>query len=165
MTKQLKPKRPKWFRVLLCSVTIFVAPVCAGVVYFYWKSFHPAGAIPIVGPAGSKYRAFIDDRSFQDIALIVCASDWPHTFRGPFSLGDAYFPQAYSSTKIFWSADGSVLAFRVVHLGEDAEVYEAAYDFREHAPLQYRDERITALIHSRGGLGPQFSNFSERKGD
>ena len=107
VTTQPKPKRPKWLRVILWSVTTFVAlavvVVCAAVFYFfYWQSFHPADATPIVGPAGPKYRAFIDDRSFQDIALIVCASDWPHTFREPFALGDVYFPQAYSSAKIFW---------------------------------------------------------------
>lgn len=165
MTTPAKPKRRILVRLLLWSSLVFVALVSCIILSLYWSRFHPSDLTPIVGPAGVKHRAFVEDRSFGDISLVACASDWPHTFRQPFALGTLTFPEAYSSAKLFWSRDGSVLAFRVVHRGHAAEVYETAYDFRDHVPIKYRHEQIAALIEARGGLGPQFNEYSESKGD
>jgi hypothetical protein len=160
-----QPKRRTKLRLLLWTFAVFVGLVCSVIGLLYWGRFHPSDLTPIVGPAGPKHRAFVEDRSFSDISLVACASDWPYTFRGPFALGTLTFPEAYSSAKLFWSRDGSVLAFLVVHRGKTEEVYETAYDFRDHVSLQYRHDQIAALIQARGGLGPQFNEYSERKGD
>lgn len=160
-----KPKRKLWARLLLRTFAGAVALVCGIIGLLYWERFHPSDLTPIVGPAGPKYRAFVEDRSFGDISLVACASDWPFTFREPFALGTLTFPEAYSSAKLFWSRDGSVLAFLVVHRGKAEEVYETAYDFRDHVSLKYRHDRIAALIEARGGLGPQFNEHSDRKGN
>ena len=159
------PRRSKWKTFLLWGGPGLVFLICGVLFTGFWARFYPSGRTPISGPTGFTYRAFIEDRSFNDISLIACAADWPYTFRKPFALGDLYFPQAYTSAKLFWSKDGSVLVFRVIHHDENTEVSETAYDFQEHVSMEYNHEAIDRLIQSRGGLGPQFNAYSESKGD
>ena len=115
-------------------------------IAFSWWKFHPTNAVPVVGPAGSSHRAYIEDRSFMDISFVLCVSDWPYTFLEPLSVGSVMYSEG-SNARVFWSVDGSVI---VVHRQGG---YVAAYDYIAHELLRDRADRIYALLQSRGGLG------------
>jgi hypothetical protein len=149
---------PEGIRSGAALVSSIAACLLIAVVVLSWWISHPSDVIPVIGPAGARNRAFIEDRSFGDISKVLCASDWPYTFSQPNALGTVTFPEAYSASWVYWSADGSVLAFRVVHRGQTVPVYEAAYDYRKHASLDYTDN-IEALLESRGGLGPEHTRW------
>ena len=62
-----------------------------------------------------------------------------------------------SDARVFWSADGSVIAVR------DPRGYLAAYDYVAHKLIRYDTSRIQALIQSRGGLGPEQQGYPDGK--
>jgi hypothetical protein len=62
-----------------------------------------------------------------------------------------------SDARVFWSADGSVIAVR------DPRGYLAAYDYGAHKLIRYDTSRIQALIQSRGGLGPEQQGYPDGK--
>ncbi|MCX6855500.1 MAG: hypothetical protein NTV80_11425 [Verrucomicrobia bacterium] len=62
-----------------------------------------------------------------------------------------------SDSRVFWSADGSVVAVR------DPRGYIATYDYTSHDLIRYDTDRMHALIESRGGLGPEQQGYSDGK--
>ena len=148
--------RSKWFRIarrFLISVALIIALLFS---LFVWWSFHPSGTVPVFGPAGPKYRAFIEDRSLGDMCFVLCVSDWPYTFIEPISVGSVLYSEG-SDSRVYWSVDGSVIAVR------DREGYLAAYDYRSHDLIRYDAGRMRMLIESRGGLGPEHRGYSDGK--
>ncbi len=112
----------------------------------------------MAGPAGATHRAFFENVGFQDAGHVLCASDWPHTLTMPVSLGEV--PSSESCTShVFWSIDGSVLTVR------DRGEFRCAYDYREHEKIEYEPDRIEKLITSRGGLGPEYADYPDSKGE
>ena len=157
-----KPQRSWWDRTLLWACVALAACVLGVTFWLCWSRFHPSYTTPIVGPAGSRYRAFIADvGGFGLCELLVSASDWPHTFSEPFVLGDVFDENLYDAAAVFWSQDGSVLVLCVKPHAQTAEVFEAAYDFQAHTSLNHRHDQIAALIQARGGLGPKSDAYSE----
>ena len=143
------------------SVILALIVIPAGIIA--WTHFHPRNATPVIGPQGSGNRAFIENRSFGDLSFVLCASDWPHTFTMPASLGSVMYSEG-SDARIFWSADGSVLAVRN-GAGPSSWQFTTAYDYDHHEAIQYDSARITALIASRGGLGPEQGQYPDGKDD
>jgi hypothetical protein len=123
---------------------------------FTWWRFHPDDIMPVVGPAGSLHQAYVENRSFQDMGFTLCVSDWPHTFLKPISVGSVLGSEGPAG-RVFWSADGSVIAVR------QSDGYVAAYDYSKHQLLGYRPDRIEDLIQSRGGLGPELQEYPDQK--
>ena len=151
-----------WIRILAWAFGVLTILVSAGILLVHWSWFHPTDSYPIVGPAGTKHRAFIADvGGFGLCELLVSASDWPHTFSRPFVLGDIFQADPYGPTGVFWTRDGSVLVLCAKPPGQAPEVFEAAYDFQAHDAFTSCDSRIAALIQARGGLGPRSNVYSE----
>ena len=111
-----------------------------------------------IGPAGAKYRAFVENTSFQDIGYTLRVSDWPYTFLLPLSLESVLYSEG-SDCRVFWSADGSVVLAR----DSASSQLQAAYDYKQHELIRYDSTRIQALLDSRGGLGPEFSDYRDGK--
>lgn len=137
-----------------CIVILIVAVLF---LILRWK-FYPPDATPVIGPSGSTNRAFIENRSFGDLSFVLCASDWPQTFTEPVSLGSVLYSEE-SSSRVFWSKDGSVLVVK------DDTSFESAYDYKLHKILRYDSEEISKLIASRGGLGAEQPRYPDNKGD
>jgi hypothetical protein len=114
--------------------------------------------VEFVGPAGTKHRAFVENRSFQDISYTLCVSDWPYTFLEPLSVESVLYSEG-SDCRIFWTADGSVV------LAKDSQSLElkATYDFKNHELIRYDATRMRSLIDTRGGLGTEFSDYRDGK--
>jgi hypothetical protein len=145
-------------RILIGIVlTIVILVVAVLLLIVRWK-FYPPNATPVVGPSGSKNRAFIQNRSFGDLSFVLCASDWPHTFTEPISL-ESVLNSEGSSSRVFWSSDGSVLVVK------DDSSYTSAYDYKLHETLRYDSAKISSLIGSRGGLGAEQRSYPDGKGD
>jgi hypothetical protein len=140
--------------VASCIVILIIAVF---ILILKWK-FYPPNSIPVIGPLGSTNRAFIEDRSFGDLAYVLCASDWPHTFTEPVSLGCVLYSEG-SNSRVFWTTDGSVVVVK------DDTKFESAYDYKLHKILLYDSEKISNLITSRGGLGAEQHRYLDNKGD
>jgi hypothetical protein len=142
----------KW---LLLGFAVMAALLCGA--YSWWR-FHPKYSVEFVGPAGARHRAFVENRSFQDIGYVLCVSDWPYTFLEPLSVESVLYSEG-SDCRVFWSADGSVVVARDSASSE----LKATYDYKEHVLTRYDSTRMQALIDSRGGLGPEFSDYRDGK--
>ncbi len=138
----------------LCFVILIVAVLF---LIIQWK-FYPPNATAVIGPSGSTNRAFIENRSLGDLCFVLSASDWPHTFAGPASLGTVIGSEG-SNSRVFWSVDGSVLVVK-----DDAK-FESAYDYKLHQVIEYDSDKIRKLIASRGGLGAEQPSYPDGKGD
>jgi hypothetical protein len=123
---------------------------------FVWWRFHPSGTTPVVGPAGSSNRAYIENRSFGDLSFVLCVSDWPHTLLEPISVESVMYSEG-SDARVFWSGDGSIIAVR------KPDSYLAAYDYNTHELIRYDSARIDARIQSRGGLGQEQNGYPDGK--
>jgi hypothetical protein len=145
-------------RILIWSVSIVAILVVAVLLLIVRWKFWPPDATPVIGPLGSNNRAFIENRSFGDMAFVLCAADWPHTFTEPVSLGSVLYSEG-SNSRVFWSSDGSVLAVK------DDILFTSAYDYHLHETLRYDSAKISALIKSRGGLGVEQSSYPDGKGN
>ena len=138
----------------LLLTTLFAGLVFLGLI---WWSFHPSGVTPVVGPAGSVNRAYIENRSFGDMSFVLCVSDWPRTLFRPISVESVIYSEG-SNSRVFWSADGSVLVVRT------PTSYVATYDYLTHELLRYGQGSMHDLIQSRGGLGPEQPRYPDGKG-
>lgn len=145
--------------LVILSVCIILGPLLLFCCYSWWQ-FHPHNPTPVVGPAGPRYKAFIEQRGFGDIGFYLCVSDWPHTFPAPITLGSVPFSEPPYDGIAFWSMDGTVLAIR-----KKDNTYHEAYDYQTHELIRYRTERIEELMASRGGLGPKHERYPDAKGD
>lgn len=145
-------------RILIGIVSPIVILVVAVLLLIVRWNFYPPDATPVVGPSGTKNRAFIENRSFGDLTFVLCASDWPHTFTRPISLESVLCSEG-SSSRVFWSSDGSVLVVK------DDSSYICAYDYKLHETLCYDSAKISALIGTRGGLGSEQRSYPDGKGD
>ncbi len=90
------------------------------------------------------------------MCFVLCVSDWPHTFLNPISVESVLYSEG-SYSRVFWSADGSVVAVR------DLRGYTATYDYTSHTLNRYDTDTMNALIEARGGLGPEHQDYSDGK--
>lgn len=151
-------RQPRWFvvtRRLLIGLAVTLVFLVAA---YSWCEFHPSQAVEFVGPAGTRNRAFIENRSFQDIGYTLCVSDWPHTFLKPQSVASVMYSEG-SDCRVFWSVDGSMVVAR----DSQTSAYEAAYDYTHHELFRHDSPRLQALLKARGGLGPEFSDYRDGK--
>ena len=148
----------KWIRIAKWLLIGFASIVAFLVGAFSWSRFHPKYSVEFIGPAGAKYRAFVENTSFQDIGYTLRVSDWPYTFLLPLSLESVLYSEG-SDCRVFWSADGSVVLAR----DSASSQLQAAYDYKQHELIRYDSTRIQALLDSRGGLGPEFSDYRDGK--
>ena len=125
---------------------------------YSWSQFYPKHAVEFIGPAGTEHRAFVENSSFQDISYTLCVSDWPYTFWKPLYVESVMYSEG-SDCRVFWSADGSVVAAR----DSASSDYKAAYDYKKHELIRYDSTRVQALLAARGGLGPEFSDYRDGK--
>ena len=134
-----------------------------GLLFFalVWGGFHPSKSIAVVGPAGPKYRAFIENQSFGDISFSLSVSDWPYTLLEPISVESVLYSEG-ADCRIFWSADGSVIVARDSETA-DSSGLRATYDYLKHELIRYDKTRMQALITSRGGIGPEHQDYSDGK--
>ncbi len=150
-------------RRLACLGVAIVTLAALIVIAVSWNHFYPRNATPVVGPKGGENRAFIENQSFGDLTFVLCVSDWPHTFTRPASLACVMYSEG-SDSRVFWSADGSVLTVREGS-NKASWNFTIAYDYDHHETLRYDSARISALLASRGGIGPEQTQYPDGKGD
>lgn len=169
--------RNRMWRRTLGILRIMVVLSLAGwlaVISLCWcHHFFPDNRLEVIGPAGGDRRAFTENCGFVDISILLQASDWPWTFWKPATLGDLYWPEVQKGAGVYWSLDGSIIAFQR-HLNEDPDaMFSAAYDYRRHHLVEadydfdarvVRDREIRRLLSDRGGVGPIQTGLDDEKG-
>jgi len=161
-------------RVLRLAAVTIVSVTLAVLALNWCCQFHPPNRTEAVGPAGDSHRAFTEISGFRDISVHLYAADWPWTFAKPAMLGDLYWPEIQKYVAVYWSMDGSVIAFQRQHNEDAVPMFRAAYDYRNHELIQtdYRlggpsacDIRIAALLKERGGIGLPETGLDDFKRD
>ncbi len=152
------------------SVAAFLAIIALNWCY----QFYPRERSEVVIPVATSNRAFTQKGGFVDMSINLYACDWPSTFWKPAMLGDLYWPEIQKSSAVYWSTDGSIIAFQR-HLNGDSEpMFSTAYDYQTHRffkaeyGLQARSEFngwIIELLEQRGGIGPIATGLDDEKGD
>lgn len=148
-----------------------IAIVLAGIL-IQIRRFYPAGTAELASPPGIRHRLFAEKRSGVSLSIVICASDWPHTFLKPFTLGRANWSDKYSESNFFWSKDGSLVVWRTRQVDWEAAKYESAYDFVNHEAidshigalnLEQCSEKIEYLLNERGGIGSEVTDIPDDK--
>lgn len=158
---------------ILRSVAVLLIAGCVAVISLVWcYHFYPNNRKEVVGPGKGGQRSFTENCGFNDITILLRASDWPWTFRKPVTLGELYWPEVQRSSSVAWSKDGSVVAL-LRHLNEDqSALFSAAYDYNEHRLIETGygldarlecDRMISTLLSERGGTGPFQSRLDDEK--
>lgn len=138
--------------VIVAAIAVIAASV--GIA----RQFYPSSRYELSG--GGKNRLFSVSVDSADGSVPVRAADWPYTFSRPFTLGDSYWPEKYSTIEFYWSNDRTVVAMLAQEKGDAAPLYFAAYDYRSHKGVDLQslgwvksacNEQIAALLRERGG--------------
>ena len=131
-----------------------------GIAVVMTRRFNPSNRFEFRSTKGN-HRLFAVAVDSAEGTILVKACDWPHTFFSPFILGDATWPEKFTSANCLWSKDGTVAVWEVQAVNDKTKRYESAYDFREHHSIdpqrhawseQFCNETIAELVTKRGGV-------------